>query len=65
MANKIKLLGIAPYEELNHSMTVIGEQFGKSIFISIPPTWKKDSSWYQNYLKKTTMRLFPEAVLPA
>lgn len=29
MANKIKLLGIAPYEELNHSMTVIGEQFGE------------------------------------
>lgn len=29
MANKIKLLGIAPYEELNHSMTVVGEQFGE------------------------------------
>ncbi|WP_028592867.1 PrpR N-terminal domain-containing protein [Paenibacillus massiliensis] len=27
MTQKIKLLGIAPYEELNHSMTIVGEQF--------------------------------------
>ncbi|GIN58985.1 Fis family transcriptional regulator [Lederbergia ruris] len=27
MTKKIKLLGIAPYEELNNSMTIVGEQF--------------------------------------
>ncbi len=35
MGKKMKLLGIAPYEELNHSMTIVGNQFADEIDVII------------------------------